>query len=205
MLWTKAGKMFFRFSTKKTLQAVAVLLKLDRGRMGYLRLLKLLYIADRENVIRVGRPIVGTRTVAMNSGPLHSEVYNLIKGEHVDAPMWADHIRKEGYEIELLIDPGVSELSAAEVRTLTAVSEKYSSFSEWDVVEVTHDFPEWIKNAPEESANTSRTIPFEDVLDAVGLSTEKEAILAEVKEDAKIDGVFVRARAQSARARLQPS
>lgn len=140
--------MFFRFSTNKTIQASAVLLKLDRGRMGYLRLLKLLYIADREHLLHSHRPIVGTRIVAMNNGPLHSEVYDLIKGEHAKAPLWAEHIRKEGYEVELLKDPGVSELSAAEVRTLRSVSEKYASFSEWDLVEVTHDFPEWLKNVP---------------------------------------------------------
>jgi uncharacterized phage-associated protein len=195
--------MFFRFSTKKTIQAVAVLLKLDRGRMSYLRLLKLLYIADRENLRLVRKPIIGSKLVAMKNGPLHSVVYNLIKGEHVDSPQWAQFIRKEGYEVELVNDPGVSELSASEVRTLTGVSEKYTAVSEWDIVEATHDFPEWIKNEPEESTNTSHVIPFEDLLDAIGLSAEKDGILAEAKEDAALDRMFSWARQNSQH--LQPA
>ena len=66
--------MYFRFSIQKTIQAVGVLLRLARGRMGRLRLLKLLYIADRESLREFHRPIIGSRTVAMKNGPLHNEV-----------------------------------------------------------------------------------------------------------------------------------
>ena len=184
--------MFFRFSTEKTVQAAGVLLRLSRDRMGLLHLLKLLYIADRENLRKSQRPIVGTRIVAMKNGPLHSEVYSLIKGEHVDEPLWSEFIRKEGYEVELVKDPGRSQLSAAEVRTLTDTYERYQPFGEWDVVEITHDFLEWIKNYPDESENTSRTIPFVDLLDAVGLQDHKEAILDDLREEAAMNGLFSR-------------
>jgi uncharacterized phage-associated protein len=184
--------MFFRFSTRKTLQAAGVLLRLSRDRMSLLRLLKLLYIADREHLRKSQRPIVGTRPIAMKNGPLHSEVYNLIKGEHLDEPLWSEFIRREGYEVELEKDPGRSELSAAEVRTLTDTFERYLSFDEWDLVEITHDFPEWIKNYPDESENISRTIPFVDLLDAVGLQDHKQAILDDLREEAAMDRLFSR-------------
>ena len=182
--------MFFRFSTQKTIQAVGVLLRQARGRMEYLRLLKLLYIADREHLRDFQRPIVGTRLVAMKNGPLHSEVYDLVKGEHVAEPLWSEYIRREGHEVELLKDPGVSELSAAEVRTLTTISDRYQALSEWDLVEVTHDFPEWIENYPDDSENTSRTIPFDSLLNAIGLQKEKAAILDDLQETARMDRLF---------------
>jgi uncharacterized phage-associated protein len=183
--------MFFRFSTRKTIQAVAVLLRLARGPMGYLRLLKLLYIADREHLRTAHRPIVGTRTVAMKNGPLHSEVYNLVKGEHLDDPLWSDHVRKQGYQIELVKDPGRSELSAAEVRTLSDTFDRYASMGEWDLVEITHDFPEWLKNYPDESIDTSCTIPFEDLLEAVGLrGGKKQAVLNSLREEADMNRLF---------------
>lgn len=182
--------MFFRFSTTKIIQAAAVLLRQDRGRMGYLRLLKLLYIADRKHLQEFRRPIVGTRLVAMKNGPLHSEVYNLIKGEHVAEPQWSEYIRRDGYEVELLKDPGVTELSAAEVQTLTTTSEHYQTIGEWDLVEVTHDFPEWLANYPEASDNTSYTIPFASLLDAIGLQDEKSAILSDLQETAQMDRLF---------------
>jgi uncharacterized phage-associated protein len=161
--------------------------------MGYLRLLKLLYLADREHLRTAHRPIVGTRTVAMKNGPLHSEVYNLVKGEHIDDPLWSDHVRKQGYQIELVKDPGRSGLSAAEVRTLSDTFERYASMGEWDLVEVTHDFPEWLKNYPDESADTSCTIPFDDLLEAVGLRGEKRrAVLNALREEADMNRLFPR-------------
>ena len=168
--------------------------------MCYLRLLKLLYIADRENLLKSRRPIVGTRTVAMKNGPLHREVYNLIKGEHSDEASWGEFIRTEGYEVELLKDPGVSEMSPCEVRTLTDTFERYRSLGEWDLVEVTHGFPEWIKNYQDPGEDTSRVIPFEDMLDAIGLSKEKAEILAEANEKLEMDRLFAQSRSQSARA-----
>jgi uncharacterized phage-associated protein len=182
--------MYFRFSTKKTIEAVAVLLRQARGRMEHVRLLKLLYIADRRHLQEFRRPIIGTRLVAMKNGPLHSEVYNLVKGEHVDEPLWSAFLRRDGCEIELLKDPGVSELSAVEVRTLTTTLDQYRAGSEWDVILETHTFSEWKENYPDESENTSRTIPFETLIDAIGLQEEKAAILKDLQETARMDQLF---------------
>lgn len=74
----------------KTLQAVAVLLELDGGRMARIRLLKLLYIVDRELLADVARPLTGARVVAMKYGPVLSQVYDLIKGEAARAGVWVD-------------------------------------------------------------------------------------------------------------------
>ncbi|MGA2032059.1 MAG: Panacea domain-containing protein [Thermoguttaceae bacterium] len=177
---------YFRFSTQKTIQAVGVLLRLARGRMGRLRLLKLLYIADRDSLREFRRPIIGCRTVAMKNGPLHSEVFNLIKGEHMQEPAWSEHIHGDGCEVTLEKDPGVSELSAAEVRTLTQTFEKYATTDEWDLVEITHGFPEWSENYPDKAADTSRTIPFRDLIRAVGLAAEEQAILQEAQEEFEV-------------------
>ena len=91
--------MYFRFSTKKAIQAVGVLLRQTRGRMEHVRLLKLLYIADRQHLKSFHRPIVGNRLVAMKNGPLHSEIYNLVKGEHLDEPLWSEFLRRDVYDL----------------------------------------------------------------------------------------------------------
>jgi len=78
--------MYFHFSTKKIIEAGAVLLGCrSQRRMSYLRLLKLLYMADRESLKETGWPIIGTQPVAMDYGPVHSEVYDLVKGTHRDS------------------------------------------------------------------------------------------------------------------------
>lgn len=158
--------------------------------MSYLRLLKLLYIADRESLKQTFRPIIGTRTVAMKNGPLHSEVLDLVKGQHSDEPLWSNYVRKDGYQVELTIDPGVSELSRFEIDLLVKTYEQFAPIDDWQLVENTHDFPEWDKNYPDKSINTSRTIPFDDLIDAVGLAAEKKTILEEACEDATMDRLF---------------
>ena len=60
--------MFYPFKIDKAIQAAGVLLnEHQRGQMEYLRLLKLLYIADREAIAETGQPIVGSRVVAMRT------------------------------------------------------------------------------------------------------------------------------------------
>ena len=186
--------MYFRFSTEKTIQVVCVLLRLAKGRMGRLRLLKLLYIADRESLREFHRPIVGSRTVAMKNGPLHSEVYNLIKGEHIDEPLWSEYIQRDGIELRRKKDPGLSKLSAAEVRVLTQTFDRYASIDDYDLVEVTHEFPEWNNNYPDKTANTSRQIPFSDLIRAVGLEADEPAILQEAQEEFDVSQMFANAR-----------
>ena len=99
--------MVFRFNIEKTIQAIAAFLHFHRAtEMSYLRMLKLLYLADRESLKETGRPITGDRVVAMEHGPVLSSVYDLIKGEHTAWPLWSKFLGKKGYRIELLQDPG---------------------------------------------------------------------------------------------------
>jgi hypothetical protein len=65
----REGAMHLRFQLEKSLQAAGCLLELHGDCMEYVRLLKLLYIADREMVAEAGAPITGDRAVAMDHGP----------------------------------------------------------------------------------------------------------------------------------------
>jgi hypothetical protein len=64
------GHMTFRFKFERSLQAAGVLLGLDGNRMQRIRLLKPLYIADRELLSETGRTITGDRGVDMDHGPV---------------------------------------------------------------------------------------------------------------------------------------
>lgn len=172
--------MYFHFGTRKIVEAIATLLRSEGSRrMGCLRLLKLLYIADRESLRETGRPIVGTKPVAMDYGPLHSEAYDLIKGAHWGAETWAQFIQKDGHEVELTDDPGVLTLSRYEIDTLTETARKYRDTEDFDLAALTHTFPEWKANWRE---GTSRPIPMEDIIEAVGRSGEREEILQDAAE-----------------------
>src|SRR5947208_1621904 len=96
----------FHFHFDKALQAAGVLLDADGGRMEYIRLLKLLYIADRELLGATGRTLTGDRAYALDHGPVLSRVYDTIKGQTADAGRWSQFVHKDGYKVVLTADPG---------------------------------------------------------------------------------------------------
>ncbi len=182
--------MYFHFGTRKIVEAAGVLLRSEPcRRMSYLRLLKLLYISDRESLQETGRPIIGTRTVAMEHGPVHSEVLDLIKGQRWDEPVWGEFIRKDGYEVELQKEkePGVLSLSRYEIGKLDEVAARYRDMDDWQLVGITHEFPEWEMNHKE---GTSTDIPLQDIIQAVGRSAEQEAILQDAERTNALNKLF---------------
>ncbi|MGA2231700.1 MAG: Panacea domain-containing protein [Tepidisphaeraceae bacterium] len=175
--------MIFRFNLAKTIQASAVLLKGEpTHRMSRLRLLKLLYIADRESLTERARPITGDRPVAMDHGPVLTNTYGLIKGEDYLAPEWEKYVVREGRDAVLASDPGVGDLSRYEIAKLRDVTRKFQDRDDWDVAEFTHTFAEWIRNKP--APGSSKPIPIEDVLDATGLLGLKDQIAADAAAEA---------------------
>lgn len=173
-----------QFPTRKAAQAAAVLLKQAGGRMRYLKLLKLMYIADRVSLKEIMRPLIGGKHVAMKNGPLHSTACDLVRGVEVE-PMWHDFVQTQDYDAVLVNDPGDSDLSEYEVDLLTRVAKEYRDVDEWDVVRLTHEFPEWRKAYPDPGANTSRQITLHDILDAIGLSHVARDILEAMQEESQ--------------------
>ncbi len=180
---------FLSFDTKKTIQAIGVLLSCHPFKVASkLRLVKLLYIADREAIKDAGRPIIGTRTVAMDHGPLHSQVLDLINGKHLDEPAFARFFDKRGYMVKLAKDPGRGHLSEFEIDELQKVCDDFENVNDWDLAhKVCHEFPEYKANY---SQGTSSLITLEDIIDAVGQSAYKDEIIQEIKDHINADYAF---------------
>ncbi len=179
--------MTFRFNFEKTLQAAAVLLSLDDNRMDRIRLLKLLYIADRELLAEAGRPLTGAIPVAMKYGPVPSSVYDLIKGVAGRTVEWSRYIESTNYSVALREDPGRGKLSKREVEKLIEVTERYRSLDDFELSELTHTFDEWDKHY---RADTSTPIPWEEVLQPQGKGELVEAIERDEAAGRYLDGLF---------------
>jgi len=174
---------------QKTLQAVSTILHLHGTKdMSYLRLLKLLYIADRESIKDTGQPITGDQVVAMKHGPVLSSVYGLIKkGDTTDWPVWSEHFRTVGYRIEQIKELGNEKLSRYEIAKLRELTKRYEDKNEWELVEITHEFPEWKRNDPGPS---SKPIPLAHILAALGRSADESAIVQEAFDQQAFDRLF---------------
>ncbi len=183
--------MRFRFNFEKSLQAAGVLLRLEEGRMPYMRLLKLLYIADREMLAATASPVTSDRAYAMKLGPVLSRIFDLIRGTDPRFDEWSVHIQTQGYAVKLMVDPGRGRLSKGEVEKLTEISERYRSKDRWELSDLTHDFPEWKWHWPDEADGGSYPIPWEDMLKAQGHNNEiVEVVEADEKSRNYMDKIF---------------
>jgi uncharacterized phage-associated protein len=199
IVWSKAcsqkagsatkDTMRLRFNERKATQSAARLLQLRGGRMSYLKLIKLLYLADREALLRWGRPITTDRFVSMERGPVLSRLLDLVTdGDDPGAPcIWTEHISAPAnYEVELKSEPGRDELSDAEIELLDEIFKKYGSKSRWELVEMMHKLPKW-----KDPQGSAIPITFRDILKAGG-KTELEiaAIEDELERVALAETVF---------------
>jgi uncharacterized phage-associated protein len=180
--------MSFHFNIEKTIQAVGALLRFHGAReMSYLRLIKLLYLADRDSLKEIGRPITGDRMAALQHGPVLSGVYDLVKGQHADWPQWAHFFRTKGYRIEMVQEPAVGALSKYELGKIRELTDRYADINEWELVEFCHTLEEWKRNDPGKS---SKPIPLADILEAVGRAADLTAIMQSATDDAAFVSFF---------------
>ncbi|MFP4028636.1 MAG: Panacea domain-containing protein [Candidatus Brocadiia bacterium] len=159
----------------KLMQVVAYFLRDEPSqRLNYMRLIKLIYLADRRSLEETGETMTHSRFVAMDRGPVLSELYDYIKGEYQDFPEWQRFFQKQHYEIVMREDPGIGKLSSYEAKVLQEIKEEHVDRDEFDLAEWTHKLEEWEKNKP--PLGSSQEIPNEDLLEAVGRSEDIELI-----------------------------
>ncbi len=155
--------------------------------MNYMRLLKVLYFAEREILAESGKPLTGSRVVAMQCGPVLEDIFQLVHGGHQAVARWSSFLQVDRYHLELICDPGAGLLSKFVTGKLEEVAARYDALDEWAMVEETHKLPEWRKNDPGES---SREIPLEDILEAVGRAADLDEIVAHAREDDRAHQFF---------------
>ncbi len=185
----RAEDMPFRFDSEKTLQAIGVLLShsVNNKCDNYMRILKLLYIADRRSIAETGRPITGDRFVAMRRGPVLSRTYDIIKEVDSDSQEWSHYIERKRYDILLIDNPGIGNLSKYEIQLLQTICDENRNLDERDMVEKTHGFQEWKKNDP---GNSMKPIPLSDVLEALGKQEDLPHIKKMAAESRAIKALF---------------
>jgi uncharacterized phage-associated protein len=172
------GRMRLRFNEVKATQTASRLLRLRGGRMSYLKLIKLLYIIDREALIRWGRTVTTDRHVSMPKGPVVSQIYDLVTGDEPpgEETFWRRHISPpEQFEIAMIRDPGDSELSGAEEALIDEVFTLHGQKGRWELVRFTHDLPEW-----QDPGGSSLPITYRDILRA---ANKTEAEIAAVESE----------------------
>lgn len=134
-------------------------------------LMKLMVIAERKCMAQTTSLITGSRFVSMQNGPVLSDVLELMKGK-LDSPLWSQcigFVRHDGPDSPsnhcfLKHELDVSEyLSDFEVDLLETVWNEHGDKDKWDIVSLTHTFPEWDKTC--EKTKSSSPISLEAIFE----------------------------------------
>jgi len=137
----------FRFDIKKSIAAVAFLMKREGGDLDMFLGLKMLYLADKQALTSWGKTITGDSFVSMPKGPVLSEVYDLFRGSapREDQREWdAFFSERVNHSIHLLKHVDIELLSVREMEILEGARKQIRSVAPWEVAEWLHKTcPEW--------------------------------------------------------------
>ncbi|WP_420126650.1 Panacea domain-containing protein [Longimicrobium sp.] len=163
-----------RFREDKATQAAARLLSLRGGTMSHLKLIKLLYLIERESLTRFGAPFTYDSYVSMPHGPVLSATLDRINERPMyEGGYWDQHITpKRNNEVALRNADNVptDQLSKAEEALIDEIFRTYGHFNRWDLVALTHKLPEWT-----DPAGSSLPIDPADILLSEGYTEEDVA------------------------------
>ena len=174
----------FPIQSKKATQAFARLIERSGGPVDYLRLAKLMYLADRESIRTRGIPIVGGHYYSMRKGPTIGEVMDFVGKRN--APGWKSVISPRfGNEIRLQGKPDFGALSESELEILDATLQSHSARTTEELVTWCHKHCQEYEQVPPRGR---KTIAVESILKAVGSSQKRiQRLIREAESLAKLD------------------
>ena len=142
----------------------------EGGKINVLKVIKLVYLADRESVRRRGHPILDESRFSMPHGPVNSLTLDYLNGSYRDDGGWSQFLTDRANNEVGLANGDITyemldELSQREADILENTWAEFGNMDGFDLADWTHDnIPEW-----EDPNGSSRQIPLERMISAVGL------------------------------------
>ena len=148
------------FNIRRAGQVAAYFAQADGGSVNVLKLMKLVYLADRESMSRFESPILFDHMVSMAHGPVNSGMLDLVNGMVPDSADWSGFVgaRRDNdvCAAGVFEDGAFDELSRRDLLVLAAVWQQFGGMDRYALRDWTHDHcPEW-----EDPHGSSNPIPY---------------------------------------------
>lgn len=186
------------FDERKAAEVAAFFLlraKARQANVTLLKLMKLMYLSERESYRQFGEPMIGDALVSMRNGPVLSGTLDLINAtpeERDDGQYWDKLIaERTGRDMGLRSDSGVASeddlrgLSDSDIEILSDVWCRFGAMPAYRLSDYTHDpanCPEW-----EDPSGSSIPIKTETLLECLGFSSDEiKASISHLRERARI-------------------
>lgn len=162
------------FNEEKVAQMAAYLLAQRGGQMSYLKLMKLLYLADRTSMERYEESMSKDSWFSMDKGPVLSTTLDLMQGSSCTGK-WEKWVGggPVPHEVSLAYPhcdrDCFDELSDADIEILDEVWNQFGHMTRWQLVDFTHKHcAEW-----KDPNHSARPISPQEVFRAIGKTPEE--------------------------------
>ena len=159
--------MNMRYNEEKATALACRFLELAGGELEDLKLMKLMYLAEREAIRLRNVGITGDRMVSMKNGPvLKHTLDRLTPLDQIDpGGVWREYIEiPSKWEVRLKRPfPPEKALSRGELTIADEIWKGHGNKSKWQLVELTHTFDEW-----RDPGESRRPIQFQEILIGLG-------------------------------------
>ena len=147
------------------------------------KICKILYYADQQHLSKYGRSITGDTYIAMNYGPVPSNVEDIFKAVRGDSffSQYADDIRKESFDFsnKFILHPkreaDLDYLSESDLESLDFAIEKCKNLTFQQLTDMSHDLA-W------NNTQRDRAISVKDILREIGDDEEYVNFIAQKLE-----------------------
>ena len=163
----------YGYKERKAAQVAAYFVLKSNGKINVLKLAKLLYLAERENMAQYDEPLFFDRLVSMDHGPVTSITLSLLNG-YIENPSWTSLIAdRDQHDIGVVqgIDfASLDDLSGADIELLNQLWSKFCDFGRFEIRDWTHmHCPEW-----ENPFGSSEKIPHVRIFTHLGKANPAE-------------------------------
>jgi len=166
----------FPYNREKAIQATLWFLNKHSGILDRLQLVKLMFLADREHLVRYGRPVVGGNYCAMKLGPVLSELLDDLNHAKNEGTFPFQSI---GHNVHTDSKAREEVLSESDIEVFEIVDREYGKLDRFKLAGITHDLKAWKKNYPDENISVSNPLPYEDFF----LDVEDDSILEIIRDN----------------------
>lgn len=187
---TGAGMTHSLFKTGKAVNALLYSLQKLGGRSDMHKLCKILYFADQKHLSQYGRSITGDTYIAMQYGPVPSNVDDILKalrgdsffsGSEAIVPLKESMTFENRYIIRAMKKPDMAELSSSDAKCLDDAIAKCKDKSFDELTQLSHGLA-W------SNTRQDRAISVKDILREAG---DEEAYVEYIDEKLKLQAAFL--------------
>ncbi len=191
----------FEFDFEATKAALLYLASKELSQFDKYRAIKLLFLADREHLLRFGRPITGDKYNALPFGPTGDRILNFLgelesvalEGELPKSPEVAElvaslEVAEDEYSTyHAKVEPDWDALSKSDINVLNHVVEEHGHKSFNELKKFTHDMTAYKSVWREDQGQRKFPMVFDDFF---AEEPEKSGFLKELRENQTIAKAF---------------